>query len=164
MTIATPEEDAEIFADSCLKAEKAALKLIARAEQNSLGLTTKLEQRGFSAAVAKSVVSALKIRNLLDDRRYAELWIRSRLSMGKAQSPKWLLASLVKRGIDMDSSKKVLNGILDQEAEYALLLKYLEKLSLFNKKKPVQKRENFIKNQLKYEGFSKDALDRYFNK
>jgi len=157
----TQEEDA--FAASCSKAEKAALKLIARAEQSSLGLTVKLQQRGFDDAVAKAVVSALKRQNLLDDKRYAELWIRSRISIGKAQSPKWLLASLAKRGIDRDSSKMVLNEILDDEAEYALLLKYLEKIESLNKKKALDKRESLLKNQLKYEGFSKDALDRYFN-
>jgi regulatory protein len=155
--ISADEEEAIRFAAACYRAEKAALRLIARAEQHSLGLTAKLGCRGHGAAVAKAVVSRLLDRNLLDDERYAELWIRSRLASGKTPSPRWLLGSLAKRGIDRDSSREALKKVLDSETEYALLLKYLEMAGPPENKKPPN-----LRAQLRNEGFSSLALDRYF--
>jgi len=152
------EEEASSFAAACCRAEKLALKLIARAEQNSFGLTAKLERRHFDALVAKTVVSRLLARNLLDDVRYAELWIRSRLASRKAPSPQWLLVALGRRGIDRNSSLKALNNVFDPQTEYEFLLKYLEKTRF-----PQSKRAFSLRAQLKYEGFSSEVIDRYFS-
>ena len=152
------EEEAFKFAAECYKAEKAALRLIARAEQNSLALTAKLERRGFAAAVVKAVISRLLDRNLLDDARYAELWLRSRLSRKKARSPRWLRISLGKRGIDRNSASIALENTLDPETEYALLSRFVEQTGF-----PGKKSYSYRKTQLKYEGFSPEALDKYFD-
>ncbi|MCL2318938.1 MAG: recombination regulator RecX [Treponema sp.] len=154
----SPDDEAAFrFAALCYRAEKTALRLVARAEQNSLGLAAKLERRGYTSGVAKAVVARLLNRNLLDDSRYAELWVRSRLTLKKAPSPNWLLASLVKRGIDKDTARKTLAKVLDPEAEYALLLRYLEKTRI-----PDAEKVRYLRAQLKYEGFSFDALELYF--
>jgi regulatory protein len=155
--LSAQEEEALLFASSCYRAEKAALKLIARAEQSCLGLTTKLERRNHDYRVVKTVVSSLLERNLLNDERFAKLWVHSRLSYGKAQSPLWLRASLGKRGIDRNLSLKAVENLLDPETEYALLLKYLEKAGISD-----GRNENFLKTRLKNEGFSYEVLDRYF--
>ena len=149
------EEEAFRFAADCYRAEKIALKLVARAEQNSLGLTAKLERRGFDTAVVKAVVSGFQSRNLLDDGRYALLWIRSRLGTGKALSPRWLLVSLGKKGIVRETSLKALRGVLDPEAEYALLLQYLEKAGPENAKIPERDSKKYMKSQLKFESGSR---------
>ena len=151
------EEEALQFASSCYLAEKVALRLIARAEQSSLGLTAKLERRGHGSPVVKAVVSRLVERNLLNDERFAKLWVHSRLSYGKAQSPLWLRVSLGKKGIDRTLSVKAVETLLDPETEYALLLKYLEKAGISD-----GKNENYLKTQLKNEGFSFEVLERYF--
>ena len=150
------EEEAFRYAAACYRAETAALKLIARAEQNSLGLSSKLERRGFESKVVKAVVSHLLDRNLLDDTRYAELWIRSRLSAKKAPSPRWLLVSLGKKGIDRNSSRDALLKVLDPDTEYALLLKFLEISGFPGGMEAALPRAN-----LKYEGFSYEVLERY---
>ena len=150
------EEESILFAGACYQAEKSALRLIARAEQNSLGLTAKLERRGYDSAVVRAVVSRFLDRNLLDDQRYAESWSRSRLSLKKAISPQRLLAGLRQRGIDRNSAGKALDHVLDPETEYALLLKYIDK-SLRGKK------ALHLRAQLKYEGFSSETLDSFFN-
>jgi len=152
------EEEAFRFAAACYRAEKAALRLIARAEQNSLALTVKLEHRSFDAAVAKAVVSRLLDQNLLDNERYAERWIRSRLALRKAPSPQWLLAALGKRGIDRKSSIKALGKVLDPQTEYELLEKYLEKARLAR-----DKRAFSLRAQLKHEGFSSTVIDIYLD-
>jgi len=151
------EEEALQFAASCFAAEKIALRLIARAEQSILGLTAKLERRGHDSSVVKAVVSSLLERNLLNDERFAKLWVNSRLSFGKAQSPLWLRVSLGKKGIDRNLSLKAVESLLDPETEYGLLLKYLEKAGVSD-----GKNENFLRTRLKNEGFSYEVLDRYF--
>ena len=156
--LAAGDEEAFCFAAACYRAEKAALRLIARAEQNSPGLTVKLERRGYDTAVAKAVVSGLLDRNLLDDRRYAELWIRSRLSTKKVLSPRRLLVSLAKRGIYRASSLEAMKTVLDEETEFILLLQYVEKV-----KPQISKKAISIKNQLKNEGFSLIVIDRYLD-
>ena len=152
------EESAFRFAAACYRAEKAALRLIARAEQNSLALTAKLERRKFDADVARAVVSRLLEQDLLDDGRFAERWVRSRLAVRKPPSPQGLLAALGKRGIDRKSSLKALDKVLDSQTEYELLLKYLERTQF-----PQGKRIFSLRAQLKHEGFSSAALDRYFD-
>ena len=152
------EEEALQFASTCYRAENIALKLIARAEQSSLGMTAKLERRGYDALVVKAVVSRLLNRNLLNDERFAKLWVHSRLSYGKAKSPLWLRVSLGKKGIDRDLSLKAVRGLLDPETEYALLLRYLEKAGISD-----GKNESPIKMQLKNQGFSNEVLERYFD-
>ena len=152
------EENAFRFAAACHRAEKIALRLIARAEQNSFGLTAKLERRHFDAAVTRAVVSRLLDQNLLNDVRYAEIWIRSRLSLKKAPTPQWLLVSLRRRGIDRNSSIKALDKAIDPQTEYELLLKYLEKTRF-----SPEKRAFYLRAQLKREGFSSEAIGRYFD-
>jgi len=132
-------------------AEKAALNLVRRAEQNSLGLTAKLEKRGFSSTVVKEVIERLLDKNLLNDTRFAELWVRSRLSNKKPLTPLWLLSSLAKKGVDRKSSQKALEKVLDPETEYTLLLNYAEKSNISGK------------GLLKREGFSPGVIDRYYH-
>ena len=152
------EEEAFRFAAACYRAEKAALRLIARAEQNSLGLSAKLERRKFDASVAKAVVSRLLDQQLLDNERYAERWIRSHLALRKSPSPQWLLAALGKRGIDRASSLKAMDKVLDPQTEYELLEKYLEKHRFSQGNKAFS-----LRAQLKHEGFSSTVLDTYFD-
>ena len=161
--LSSGEEQAFQFAADCLKAEKSALRLIARAEQNSLGLTAKLERRRFDAAVVKTVVDRFLEQNLLDNGRYAERWIRSRLSCGKAVSPQWLLVNLAKRGISREDSRKALAKVLDPETEYALLVRYLEKTGLDKTFIPDNTEYTSLRAKLKYEGFSFDILDKFFD-
>ena len=151
------EEEALRFASSCYLAEKIALRLIARAEQSGLGLTAKLERRGYDSPVVRAVISRLLDRDLLNDERFAKLWVHSRLSYGKAQSPLWLRVSLGKKGIDRNLALKAVEGLLDPETEYALLLRYLDKAGISD-----GKNDSFLKTQLKGEGFSYEVLERYF--
>jgi regulatory protein len=136
------------------KAEKIALRLIARAEQCSCGLARKLEKRGCDAAGISEVISRLCELNLLDDSRFARMWLQSRLRF--ARSPRRLLSSLYARGIDHDIAQAALKEALDEQAEFAMLEKFA--------KKRAKKAENVMRNikfQLKNEGFSASAIQRF---
>ena len=156
--LSSAEEEALRFASVCCRAERIALRLISRAEQCSLGLTVKLQRRGLDSAAVNAVISRLFEEKLLDDLRYAELWLRSKLRSRKAPGPRRLSASLAKKGIARDSLGKALGNALDPETEYELLLRFLENGKLPGEKKGISRRA-----YLKFEGFSSAVIERYFD-
>jgi SOS response regulatory protein OraA/RecX len=152
------EEETFPFDADCIKAEKIALRLIARAEQSSSGLAVKLGKRGIDPSIASQVISGLLDKKLLDDQRFAECWIRAHLRGKKTPSPLWFLVSLEKRGIKREISLSAIDKILDEETEFILLLKYIEKVD-------IQFKENtgFLKTKLRHERFSSQVIDRFFD-
>ena len=154
------EEAAFRHASACLRAEKAALRLIARAEQCTLGLTRKLEKRGHETACVNAVISRLSELRLLDDRRYARLWLASRLRL--ARSPRRLLSSLCGRGIDRDDAEAALKTALDEDAEFTLLARFVKRHS----RKTAREGETGVRSLkylLKSEGFSPPVIQRFFD-
>jgi len=155
------EEEGLRFASACLRAEKAALRLIARAEQTCLGLTRKLEKRGHDSACVRNVISQLCESALLDDRRYARLWLDNRISR-QSSSPRRLLIALSARGIDRDDTAFALKEALDDDAEFLLLKRYAEKLQ---RKRKLNNDDGDDARSLKYllksEGFSSLAIQRF---
>jgi len=159
------EESGLRFASSCMRAEKAALKLIARAEQSSTGLFCKLEKRGHDRACIQLVLSRLQEIQLIDDRRFTRLWLESRIARA-AHSPRRLLAGLRSRGIDRDHAESGIKAALTADAELSLLRRYVKKM---------QKRKSFtkaitknnadtgrsLKYYLKGEGFSSQAIELF---
>jgi regulatory protein len=157
------EEEGLRFASACLRAEKAALRLIARAEQTCLGLTRKLEKRGHDSACVRGVISQLCESGLLDDRRYARLWLDNRISR-QSSSPRRLLIALSARGIDRDDTAFALKEALDDDTEFLLLQRYAEKL---RRKKKINSDDGddgrSLKDLLKSEGFSSSAIQRFLS-
>jgi SOS response regulatory protein OraA/RecX len=97
---------------------------------------------------------------ILNDRRFARSWLRSRLAC-KADSPRKLLAGLRNRGISREDAERALKEALGHGDEAALLERYMEKHRLFPPEEetrddrwPVSLR--FL---LKREGFSQRAID-----
>jgi regulatory protein len=159
--ITAAEEAAFRSASACLRAEKAALRLIARAEQCTSGLSRKLEKRGHERTCVNAVISRLSALRLLNDSRYAGLWIESRLRL--ARSPRRLLISLCARGIDRDDAQAALKKVLDEETELSMIARFAKK----HAKKAGGRGEDIarsLKHVLKSEGFSHAAILRFFDK
>ena len=129
-------------------AEKIALRLIARAEQCSAGLSRKLEMRGCDPACVAEVVSYLVEQSLVNDERYARLWLQTRVRL--TRTPKRLLAGLVSKGIPRNEAQAALDTILDEETEITMLNRFA--------KKHKKKAGDNIKYLLKSEGFSNQAI------
>jgi regulatory protein len=157
----TAEEEAGFrHASACLRAEKAALRLIARAEQCTQGLSRKLQRRGHESPCVNAVISRLLELKLLDDRRFAQLWLESRLRL--ARSPRRLLVSLCGRGIDRDDGEAALKAALDEETETAMLARFAKKYA----RKAARGGEavtRSLKHLLKSEGFSQAAIARFLD-
>ena len=155
--IASYEEAAFRFASACLRAEKSALRLIARAEQCTFGLSRKLEKRGHEAACARAAITRLLELNLLNDNRFACLWLESRLRLAK--SPRRLLVSLCGKGIDHDDAQAALKTVLDEETEFLILTRFVKKSARKSGGKGESARA--LKYLLKSEGFSFRAIERF---
>ncbi|GHV28447.1 hypothetical protein AGMMS4952_12100 [Spirochaetia bacterium] len=151
-----PEEAAALrFAADCFRAERAGLRLAARAEQTRANLSRKLEQRGHGAACIKAAVAYLTEIEIVDDRRFAERWIQSRLYRG-TDSPFRLINGLCQRGINRDVAQAACKSALDFERETELLRKFTAK-----RYPAANPADQFFKGQLKREGFSSRALEWY---
>ncbi|MDR2393267.1 MAG: recombination regulator RecX [Treponema sp.] len=151
--LSSQEEGALRFAASCVRAERQALDLVARAEQSSRGLSRKLKQRGHATSCVQRVLARLIEQAIVSDSRYAQMWLRSRLAR-RLESPRYLIAALCHRGIDRDIAQEALTEVLDLDTELAMLNRYLEK------KQPILTGSlTNIRQKLKYEGFSSPVID-----
>ena len=141
-------------------AERAALRLIARAEQCSLGLARKLEKRKFPELCINTVISRLIELKLIDDIRFASLWLESQMHL--TRSPRRLLASLYRRGVEMENAQTALKTVLDEETEFALLARFAEK-RLRKALLRGEKEKASLKYLLKIEGFSPQIIKRFLS-
>jgi regulatory protein len=140
---------------TCLRAEKAALNLVARAEQYNAGLRCKLYRKGYDKASIEMVLGTLAERGFLDDKRYALAWIRYRIILG--DSPRKIKLKLEKKGLDRALVEESMAESLDSETERALLQKFLGLLKL--KEAGVEGDSRNLRKQLRFEGFSKEILE-----
>ena len=138
-----------------IKAEKTALRLIARAEQCSGGLSLKLEKKGFDEICIRDVISRLFELNLLDDRRFARMWLQTKIRFAK--SPRRLFSSLCRRGIDREDAQAAMKETLDEETEFSMLRKFAEKKSWTSGADNTRSLKHLLKN----EGFSTKAVQRF---
>jgi regulatory protein len=156
--ISPDEEGALRFAAVCLRAERAALRLAARAEQTVFGLSRKLERRGFKPSCVSAVLHRLETLDIINDRRFACLWAQARLAR-RGESPRRLLAGLRGRGISRDAAEQALKDTLNFQNESALLQGYIEKYRLApDSASPVSS----LKYRLKSEGFSPPVIQSYW--
>jgi regulatory protein len=153
------EEEALRFAAACLKAERKALRLIARAEQSLAGLERKLKRAGHEGACVRAALARLSGLDAVNDGRFAELWLLSRLDL-RADSPRRLLSALRSRGIDRSDAEQALKKIVSGEAEFELLERYAEKHGFGDGSSTRADGAN-IASLLRYEGFSPASVRRF---
>ena len=158
--ISSDEEEAFRFSADCYKAERAGTRLIARAEQTQAGLSRKLETRGHDPACVRAVMDWFVETDLVNDERYAERWLRSRLSRksGKIPGPRRLSLALGNRGIAREALRSAFDKILDEDTEFALLERFMAK-----DRSGKMTGSYSLRGRLKYEGFSSPAINRYFD-
>ncbi|KRG69210.1 recombinase RecX [Pseudoxanthomonas dokdonensis] len=85
-----------------------ALALLTRREHSRRELARKLVERGVEAAEAEAVVERLAGEGWQDDRRYAELVVRSRVSGG--YGPRRIRAELSQQGLEADLISEAMDG------------------------------------------------------
>ncbi|MCH8477868.1 MAG: recombination regulator RecX [Wenzhouxiangella sp.] len=86
----------------------AALRLLAQREHSLLELRTKLTRRAWPEALVDDELASLAEQGLQSDQRYAESFIRSRVSRG--YGPIRIRAELLERGIDRQLAERSLRA------------------------------------------------------
>lgn len=114
-------------ADETRRCRTKATDLLARAEQNRRGLAEKLRKRGFSPTAVAAAIDRLIEKGWLDDRRFADSWVRSRLRT-RPEGPTVLVAGLMKRGVDGRTAREAVDQALGENGADDALDRAGEKL------------------------------------
>lgn len=136
--------------------KKKALDLLAFSEHSSKMLSLKLKKRGFDRDSVSAVISDLKKKDYINDRRFAEMWINFRLKKNPA-GRSVLAAELKSRGVPACiAEESVLKFVGDDEL--------FDGASRIYKK--ISGRKNItevkIKNTLLKRGYSLNIINRIF--
>ncbi|RKX83284.1 MAG: hypothetical protein DRP70_14990, partial [Spirochaetes bacterium] len=111
--------------------KRKALSLLARAEQCRWGLTAKLSKKGYSREAVSLCLDELASAGLLDDRRFAEAWVRSRLR-SRPEGPSRLRGALMAKGVSAATARDAVTAVfeeLDDEDADETLKRAFDKLS-----------------------------------
>ena len=135
-----------------------ALEYLARRDHSTAEISRKLLRRGFDPNLIRAATMALRSRGVLDDERFAEAWIRSRISRHPEGAPR-LKSGLQSRGVDRRIIDRAVGEIFDEELEHIALSKAVEKLL---RKKGISK-DDLIK-ALVNRGFSYRRVTLYLEK
>lgn len=110
-----------------LQARKKALELLGRREHTAFELSRKLKTRGFSQEASALALANLRESGYLDDKRYAEVWVRSRLKRRPEGYPR-LVAGLARKGVDRKTIAVVLEAMFTEEESEKALAAAAEKI------------------------------------
>lgn len=130
-----------------------AMSLLSHREHSKKELTTKLKSRGHEEEEIEATIERLEEMNYLNDTRFAEIFVRSRLS--KPLGASRIQQELIQKGINSELAK---TAILEADADWFELAKQLkerrfgEEASTDFKEKAKQSR------YLQYRGFNFDQI------
>ncbi|MBS4023428.1 MAG: regulatory protein RecX [Dethiobacter sp.] len=113
-----------------------------------------LLRKGATEDVAAMVVSALSEQGLLDDIAFAREFTEQFLAR-KPCGPRFLLAALLRAGVDRNTCHEALDEIFSEEREKELAVQLVHRLLKKTDKSRLQ-----ILRHLKYRGFSENASCR----
>jgi regulatory protein len=99
-----------------IMARDRALLLLSHAAQTRRGLARKLSARGFSAQAVRHAVARMAELGYIDDKAFAEAWVRSRLSSRK-DGLNALYRGLLGRGVARALAEEVLQRLYPIEDE-----------------------------------------------
>ncbi len=142
-------------AHELLAAKQKAAELLARREHSRFELYNKLRQRQFSGAAIEQVLDEYQRLELLDDYRFAEMWIRTRIKR-KSEGDSKLKAALKEKGVEVSVAEAALSQEFDKGMQQAALEQATEKMI----KKSNGDRDKFIR-MLLGRGFSWKQINNY---
>jgi regulatory protein len=111
--------DEELAGAEAEQARERALRLIGYRERSASEVRTRLVDDGYPTAIASRVVSRLQELQLIDDVRFADMWVRGRSSAGYGQ--RRIRRELAEKGVAEEVVNDLLSGLSeDEELDRAL--------------------------------------------
>lgn len=111
-----------------VRARVQALRLLSRAAHTRRGLARKLAARGFGPPAIRHALLRMTELGYLDDRAFAEAWMRTRLSAGKDGGTA-LYRGLLARGVARPLAEEVVSDTYSFEEEVRNARRLVEGLS-----------------------------------
>jgi regulatory protein len=131
-----------------------ALDLLARAPHTTFSLRVKLMKRRFPSPVVEEVLKLLGEERYLNDRSFAENWLRSR-SERRPEGRAALIAGLLRKGVGREIAEGMVSRYLTPAREQENALRALEKLERSGETDP-----NVLKRKLRARGFPYPLIRR----
>jgi regulatory protein len=151
------EESVLLRAGERLRAEHSSLRLIALREHSRAELELKLRKRGFGERDTAVVLDRLVDEGLVDDERYAELWVESRI-IRRNEGPMVLIARLRAHGVSRDIARAVVSRVAGGEVEVSIVRRFLAaEGGLPSREDPA------LRERLRKAGFSSQAVREAFD-
>lgn len=141
--------------DEKQKAREDAYRLISYRDRSESELKRRLLDKGHDLKVVEAIIPRIKELGYLDDRRFAEKWVRHKVK----HSPKgsyFLYKELEEKGV----AKKIINEVLKEEYPYGLEYENALKLSKKWRNKSRNKDKELVKLKvyLKNKGFNYEII------
>ena len=123
----TPDEvEALQLRSAVYAARDKAVEYLARREHSSNELILKLRKKGYDNETARAAVELCRERGYVDDRRFAEMWLASRLKK-HPEGRSSLAAGLARKGVPRNIAAEVLESVLTDESQDDALARSLAK-------------------------------------
>ena len=112
--------------ESSSKAKEFALKLLSFRPRSKRELKNRLKKKGFGQEVAEQILDRLEELNLIDDHKFALLWVEEKLK-NRPTGRKILEQELYLKGIEKEIIQEVLDKTFSEIDEKDLALKLFQK-------------------------------------
>ncbi|HOO76544.1 MAG TPA: regulatory protein RecX [bacterium] len=140
-------------------AREYALRLLDYRERSSGELARRLMEKGFGEAAARFVLDGLRKSGLVDDERFARLWVTSRLR-ARPRSRRLIGIELARRGISRDSIRSVLDALMPEDGEEELARSLAAGRARFYRGDDPLRRRRKLGAWLARRGFAPDLIGR----
>lgn len=137
------------------KAKNKAFKLLSYRERTIEEMRDRLEKKDFSLEVINEVIDYLLAKDLLNEKRFSEMWIRSRIN-NHPRGRRLIYKELSQKGVDNKIINAALNQYLSREEEIKMA-EYLTTKWLRRRKE--EDRSSYkLKNYLSNKGFDYEII------
>lgn len=136
------------------KAQAYALMLLGYRERSLREIKMRMRQKGYEEKLVEKVVKYLKDRNLINDKRFTQLWAESRIKKGYGR---WRIQSeLEQKGVNREIGDEILKDLYSGIDEVQVALDLVEKKRWVSKE-PLRFTER-VSNLLRRRGFSFEVI------
>lgn len=108
------------------KAKNLTYKYLARREHSEKEVRNYLAGKGFTFLTIDAVIQRMVELDYLNDRRFAQVWVKNRAEEGR-KGPEFLKKELLEKGISADLIEDIILDNYDDSQEYAAALQAVRK-------------------------------------
>ncbi len=146
------------------EAMASALRILARRDATTSGLSRKLRDKGIAASLVDKTLARLQEAGYLDDRRFARHWAESAIRNGRGFGPR-LRLDLARRGVPADIVADLLAALAAEYDEMETLASLLaRKFAGFSPESATDREKRRVMQYLQRRGFSTAAIFQAFHR